>query len=222
MVEKSRPRKLLSNQLPEPIEKIAKYYNFSVTGRDRVADRTAWVVSIVPRDGYRYGYQLWIDEESKLLLKSKLKGKKGRPLEQILFTQIEIMDNIPDNLLKPAISGTGYTWYNNATDELPVHSGNGKWRVTWMPNGFVMSDQVKQVTNTDKMPVNHMSYTDGLATVSVFVEKIENDPDVMKGPSRMGGVNAFATFANGYQVTAVGEVPQETVQLMADSVVQSR
>ncbi len=222
MVEKSRPRKLLSNQLPEPIEKIAEHYRFSVAGMDRVADRTTWVVNIVPRDNYRYGYQLWIDEEHKLLLKSELKGRKGRLLEQILFTQINVMDNIADDLLKPAISGAGYTWYNNVVDEQPVHSGGGTWQVTWMPNGFVMSDQVKQVTNTDKMPVNHMIYTDGLATVSVFVEKIENEQDMIEGPTRMGGVNTFAISANGYQVTAVGEVPQKTVQLIADSVVQNK
>jgi len=222
MVEKSRPRQLLSGQLPEPIEKIAEHYDFSVAGKERVAGRRTQVVSIVPKDDYRYGYQLWIDEEVQLLLKSELKNSKGKSLEQIMFTQIKIMDEIPDRLLEPAITGTGYTWYNNASDEAPVSSGNSHWKVTWMPNGFEMSDHEKQVTLTGTAPIDHMVYTDGLAIVSVFVEKLNNDPDIMEGASNLGGVNAFATLANGFQITAVGEVPQETVQLMANSVIQNR
>jgi len=222
MVEKSRPRQLLSGQLPEPVEKIVEHYDFLVAGKERVAGRSTQVVNIVPKDDYRYGYQLWIDEEAHLLLKSELKDSKGKLLEQIMFTQIEIKDSIPDHLLEPAITGTGYTWYNNASDEAPVNSGNSHWKVTWMPNGFKMQDHEKQVTLTGTAPIDHMVYTDGLAIVSVFVEKLNNDLDVMKGPSNLGGVNAFATLANGYQITAVGEVPQETVQLMANSVIQNK
>ena len=222
MVEKSRPRQLLSGQLPEPIEKIAEFYDFSVAGIERVAGRSTQVVNILPVDDYRYGYQLWIDEGTQLLLKSELKDRQGKPLEQIMFTQIDIDSNVPDKLLEPEISGTGYTWYNNASDEAPVNSGNSDWKVTWMPKGFKMKDHEKQVTLTGTSPVDHMVYTDGLAIVSVFVERLNNDPDVMKGPSNLGGVNAFAVLANGYQITAVGEVPQETVQLMANSVTQNK
>jgi len=221
MVEKSRPRSLLSNQLPEPVEKIAEHYKFTISGMDRIAGRSTHVVNIAPSDSYRYGYQLWIDEESKLLLKSELKDKDGKPLEQIMFAQIHIMDSVPDELLKPDISGAGYTWYNNAEDEAPVHSGNGRWQVTWMPNGFVMADHEKKSIVTGEMPVEHIVYTDGLAIVSVFVEKL-NESNAIQGPTRLGGVNAFAKLADGYQVTAVGEVPQETVQLMANSVVQNK
>ncbi len=222
MVEKSRPRQLLSGQLPEPIEKIAEHYEFSITGKERVAGRNTQIVNIIPKDDYRYGYQLWIDEEVKLLLKSELKDSKGNPLEQIMFTQIEIKDSMPDSLLEPAITGTGYTWYNNASDEAPINSGTSRWKVTWMPNGFKMSDYVKQVTLTGSAPIDHMVYTDGLAIVSVFVEKLNDDPDIMKGASNLGGVNTFATLANGYQITAVGEVPQTTVQQMAKSVTQNK
>ena len=222
MVEKSRPQKLLSVQLPEPIEKIADYYGFSMGGRDRVAGRSTRVVNIAPKDGYRYGYQLWIDEDVKLLLKSELKDDSGWPVEQILFTQLDVVEDIPEQSLMPAISGSGYTRYAGTSDDIPVHAGNGEWQVTRMPAGFAMSDHEKQAVVVSNMPVDHMVYTDGLAIVSVFVEKLENDPDAMHGPSRMGGVNAFAILSNGYQVTAVGEVPQKTVQLMANSVIQSR
>lgn len=222
MVEKSRPRKFVTAKLPEPIEKVADYYSFSVAGRDRVAGRSTWVINIKPKDDFRYGFQLWVDEETKLLMKSELKDISGKPIEQILFTQLQVVDHIPDRLLKPAISGKGYTWYYASTEELPLHSATHVWSVMDLPAGFVMNDYEKQSIDENSMPVEHLIYSDGLATVSVFIEKVEDSPDVMRGASRMGGVNTFATYSSGYQVTAVGEVPQKTVQLMANSVIRNK
>lgn len=222
MVEKGRTRKLLNVKLPEPIEKVADYYTFSVGSQDRIAGRTTIVVNIVPKDGYRYGYQLWLDEQTKLLLKSELKNTSGWPVEQILFTRLDVADHIPDELLAPAISGRGYTWYTGTSPRMNEQAGDGEWKVTWLPAGFVMRDYEKQAIASSSMPVEHMVYSDGLAMVSVFVEKLGNNPDIMEGASSMGGINAFATLANGYQVTAVGEVPQQTVQQMASSVIRGR
>ena len=221
VVEKSRPQKFVA-QLPEPIESVAEYYNFTVAGTDRVAGRDAWVVDIQPRDMYRYGYHLWIDKDSKLLLKTELRNKSGHSLEEMMFTQIALLDSVPDELLKPAISGKDYTWFDNAGAADRAERKDGKWNVTWMPGGFSLKDHEQQSMATSRQPVEHMVFTDGLAVVSVFVEQILDEPPGKNGPSRMGGVNAFARFANGYQVTAVGEVPQATVQRMANSVVADR
>ena len=222
MVEKSRPRKFLASKLPEPIEKIADYYSFSVAGKDRVAGKSTWIINITPNDDFRYGYQLWVDEDSKLLMKSEISDGSGWPVEQILFTQLDIVDDIPTQLLKPAISGKDYTWYDLAASELPVQATTSIWTVREMPAGFNLTNYDKQAVSTNQVPMEHMIYSDGLAMVSVFVEKINDEPDQLRGASRMGGVNAFATISNGYQITAVGEVPQKTVQLMANSVVQGQ
>ncbi len=221
MVEKSRPRRFFAAQLPEPIEKIASFYKFSIVGQDRIAGRPAWVVNIVPRDNFRYGYQLWIDEATNLLLKSELKDEAGFPLEQILFTQLHINDEINDDLLKPSISGNGYTWHDATMTEVPLQSGTNNWSVIDMPDGFSLNDYEKQAISESNLPVEHMIYSDGLAMVSVFIEKINEKPEFAKGASRMGGVSAYATYQDGFQVTAVGEVPQKTVQLMANSVIRN-
>jgi len=222
MVKRNQPKQFLAGQLPQPIEKIADFYAFAVSGKDRVAGRPAWIVNIFPTDEFRYGYQLWIDEETKLLLKSELMDKSGWPIEQILFTHLEVVDYISPDLLKPSISGPGYTWYSGSAEDTPVRANNTGWQVTTMPRGFSQHDHEIQALAEGNMPVEHLVYSDGLAMVSVFIEKIDNTPDEIRGISRKGGVNAYATYANGYQVTAVGEVPQKTVQLMATSVVQNR
>ena len=87
-----------------------------------------------------------------------------------------------------------------------------------MPAGFTISERAKQMMMTSKIPVEHMVYSDGLAMVSIFVEKVPQEPDAKPGPAQFGGVNAYAKLVNGYQITAVGEVPESTVKLMADSV----
>jgi sigma-E factor negative regulatory protein RseB len=140
----------------------------------------------------------------------------------MMFTQIALLDSVPDELLKPAISGKDYTWFDNAGASNRAQPEGSDWTVTWMPGGFEMKDHERQSMATSRRPVDHMVFTDGLAMVSVFVEQLVDEPPGKNGPSRMGGVNAFARFSNGYQVTAVGEVPQATVQRMANSVVADK
>ena len=218
MVEKSRTRKLVF-QLPRPIESVSGYYGFSTSGQDRVAGRKARVVNIMPRDEYRYGYKLWIDEDTYLLLKSELRSSDRKTLEQIIFTQLNLRDHIPDELLKPSLTGKDYTWYENTQNQQQPDEDSNRWRTAWMPAGFSIKERQKQVMSTSTTPVEHLIYTDGVAIVSIFIEKLEQQNPESIGPSSLGGVNTFSRLANGYQITAIGEVPQKTVQRMANSVV---
>ena len=102
VVEKSRLGKLISTYLPNPIKSISDFYIFEIVGEDRIAGLDAWIINIRPIDKYRYGYQLWIDKNSRLLLKSELKNQLGVTLEQIMFTQLNVLDDIDDTLLEPS------------------------------------------------------------------------------------------------------------------------
>lgn len=219
LIDESRLGKLVSSYLPSPIESISDYYTFETVGQGRVAGRNAWVVNIRPRDEFRYGYQLWIDEQSKLLLKSELKNQTGTPLEQIIFAQIQISGDIDDALLKPSFSDKGVTLINNIQhSQSQTNEHVLQWKATWMPAGFNMNEHSRQAMMTSDIPVDHLVYSDGLAMVSIFIEKLSLKPGKNEGPSKFGGVNTYSTTANGYQITAVGEVPTETVKQMADSV----
>ena len=85
-----------------------------------------------------------------------------------------------------------------------------------------MSDYEQQSMLASEKPVDHMVFTDGLAMVSVFIEKLGDQSQFTPGPSKMGAVNTYARMTNGYQVTAVGEVPQTTVQRMANSTITGK
>lgn len=217
MVEKTRPRRYVV-QLPGPAENFSDSYEFALAGEDRVAGRDAWVVGIRPRDVYRYGYQMWIDKESFLPLKTELRSRSGTPIEEVMFTQIEVLPEIPEAQLQPGFAGQGFTWFHAAAAEERGPGSGGKWQVTWMPEGFRISHYERQSLVASGDPVDHLVYTDGMASVSVFVERLrEADPQV--GPRRIGGISAFGKLEQGHQITAVGEVPPATVQRMANSVV---
>ena len=218
MVEKSHPYTLPLSQLHESVENLAPYYRFSIAGRDRVAGSEATILTVQPNDNYRYGYQLWIDDNNYLLLKSELKNESGLPLEQIEFTRLEVLASIPDEMLKPAITSDGYRRLDNTMQTTVTQADYGDWEVKWMPDGFAISKRERQSLASSSNEVDHLVYTDGMAIVSVFIEPVDIRSQFVPGLSRIGAVNAFARHANGVQVTVVGEVPPATVEKMAISV----
>ncbi len=218
VVDKSRLGKLVSTYLPSPISSISKFYDFEIAGQDRVAGMEAWIVNIRPIDKYRYGYQLWIEKNSGLLLKSELKNQLGVTIEQIMFAQLKILNDIDDALLKPSVNGKDFTWYNNVKSVNFKNDNEKEWQVTSMPVGFSMNKHGNESMMNSYIPVEHFVYSDGLAMVSIYVEKLEKENDPEPGGSTFGGVNTYSTNIEGYLITAVGEVPKATVQLMANSV----
>jgi len=217
MVEKSHPYTLPLTQLHESVENLTPHYRFSISGQDRVAGNETTIVTVQPNDNYRYGYQLWIDNNSHLLLKSELKNESGYPLEQIEFTKLDVLKSIPDEMLIPALT-EGYTRFDNTGQHTVTQNHYGYWQVKWMPDGFTMSKDERQPLVAGTTEVEHMVYTDGMAIVSVFIEPVDIRAQFVPGLSRIGAVNAYGRHANGFQVTVVGEVPPATVEKMAISV----
>jgi sigma-E factor negative regulatory protein RseB len=222
MVEKRLSRDLLGFDLSEPVESLTGLYDFSLGPDDRIAGRAARVVRITPLTVDRYGYRLWIDEQTGLLLKSAVLDHDQRPLEQVEFARIDVGGPIDDALLAPEVSGVDFTWYNNDGGANAAEDGGSEWLVGWLPGGFEMRDQQTRHLVPSRMPVRHFVYSDGLATVSVFIEKLGDDTAPIQGHSSMGAVSAFSRVADGFQITVVGEVPQSTVRQIAVATAKRR
>jgi sigma-E factor negative regulatory protein RseB len=206
--------------LPEQLGSLDQYYDLQLGGTDRIADRLAQLILVRPRDAYRYGYHLWADTQTGLLLKSDLVDTKGNVLEQFMFTQISIGTKIPEAALAPGVPGQGLVWYREGpNDNSSADAAMPKWIATRLPKGFHLSRQVtRRVALRDRL-VEHLVYSDGLATVSVFIEKQDkNARPFMLGPSRMGAVHALGVRVDDYQITTVGEAPAETIALIGGSV----
>lgn len=220
VVEKSRPRKYIPEALLKINHKLEVHYKLAVIGNDRVAGKPVKVIAIIPRDKFRYGHRIWIDKKTGMLLRSDVVNEKGVAVEQFMFTHINIMKKINDASLKPAISGKDFTWYrpkNNSKSAIAKHRER-QWKVTGMPAGFKQKMYAEHALPTSRMPVDHFVLTDGLSSVSVYVEKTMDTRKLLKGTTSMGAVNAFGRVVQGYQVTVMGEVPMATVILIGRSV----
>lgn len=194
-------------------ENLAAYqnlYRFSLHGDDRIADRPAIKVGITPRYDDRYGYRLWLDKETGLLLQSHLVNQ-GRVLEVFQFSQVEIGQPVKDEALQTALSSDAVTHpLTAAVPEKTTPDEKPNWRVSWVPDGF------KAV----RMPEsNRLLFTDGLATFSVFIDK--NSPaDLPELTAHMGGTVVISKKLKGSEqhITVVGEVPTHTAKRVAESV----
>ena len=221
LVEQRQPRDLLSFGVGGPVKNLDAVYQFSIERHDRIAGRQADVVKVSPHTPDRYAYRLWIDRETGLLLKSVITDEHDRVLEQEQFAEIAIGQTIPDSRFESELPGTDFVRYANDVEPdlaAAALAPDAPWGVNWLPPGFALHHDKSQRMATSNLPVRHFVYSDGLATVSVFVEKIRAEVAPLKGFSLVGAVNAFSSVAHDHQVTVVGEVPQNTVRRIASSV----
>jgi sigma-E factor negative regulatory protein RseB len=217
LVEQRAPDGPLLGALPAIGDSDSLVYEIRGGERERLLGRTTHVVELQPRDEYRYGYRLWIDEQTSMPLKTQLCGASGEVIEQIVFSNIDMPERIPDSMFKPQVDASNYTWLR--ADRKPVNtSTSALWEAMKLPPGFWMATRSLQAMPGSSEPVAHLVFTDGIASVSVFVEPRKADSRPAEGPARVGSSSAFSTVVDGHQVTAVGEVPPTTVEFIANQV----
>ena len=202
---------------------IAERYVLSSDGVERVAGREAAVIDVRPKDRHRYGFRLAADCETGLLLKSELLDGDGTALEQIVYTHLELPDSIPDEALEPQVSDAGFTRYE-ATAKSGAERGSAartqEWEVGWLPVGFRMTDESYDPIQPARDPVDHRVYSDGIVSLSIFIERVSDASERLEGRSAVGAVNAFSRIVDEFLVSVVGEVPGTTVEKVAASIVK--
>jgi sigma-E factor negative regulatory protein RseB len=100
-------------------------------------------------------------------------------------------------------------------------AGNVGWTVIRLPAGFRLTTWRIQAIAGSSAPVRHLVFSDGLASVSVFIEPRAPQSEPMHGLARVGAAFAYSRDLDGHQVTAVGEVPAATVEAIAASVARA-
>ena len=208
----------LVSALPGTAAELELHYDIQLGGGGaRVAGRAVQILEIKPRDEFRYGYMLWLDQETAMPLQSQLVDEEGELVEQILFPEIEIPADIPAAALEPTIDTAGFTTLR-APDATPL-AAEIPWRAADVPGGFRLSVATQSAIAGSDTPVEHLVYSDGLATVSVFIEDPATKADLGEGFSTVGSTNAYSLTLSGRKVTAMGEVPRQTVRTIASSLV---
>jgi len=210
---------ILSQLADNNFAQLQMNYQFTVESMERIAGREAQRILIQPKDNLRYGYRLWVGNKNAILLKSDLLNEKGESLEQAMFADISVVDKIPENLLTPTSTGEGFTWYEREPDDSEPMILGSDWKIESLPKGFLVSSRFVHKMPGSNVPSEHWVLTDGLASISIYFEKLTGDQDLFEGISPMGVVNAFGALVAEHQITVIGEVPAGTVEQLAHSVV---
>jgi sigma-E factor negative regulatory protein RseB len=192
-------------------KQLAAWYDLRIIGESRVAGRDAVVLAVLPRDQHRYGFELHLDRETGLPLKSLLLNEKGQLLERFQFSSIDM--NAPAEAdLKP-----GSTCQ-------PVRFAESKnvdpkaWHSEWLPPGFALNSAVERHSAVNSEPVACLMYGDGLARFSVFLEPLHGatveDARTQLGPT-VAVSKRISTTAGDVMVTVIGEIPLGTAERVA-------
>lgn len=188
---------------------LHQHYDFLDLGEGRVAGRSCQVIGVQPKQPDRYGYRLWVDRETGMLLKADIIDQQGDTLEQVAFTRVDLGVDIPDQLLAATVSGETISW-----QVVPRREGSNAdaWARAGLPPGFEFRGERERDAG-----VTQQVYSDGLASFSIFVSAPGVATDGLSGASHMGAISAFGTMIDGRQVTVVGELPVTTVEAVASS-----
>src|SRR5882757_9846698 len=225
LVEKRPADESLLGGFPAVNQQTASFYDIQEIARTRLNRRDTHLITVTPRDEFRYGYRLWIDESTGMPLKTQLCDGRGRVIEQIVFASLTLSSRIPDTAFKPDVSTDGFQWLRNEAGPTkePPENASLVWNALKLPPGFKMAARSAQVLPGSTDPVSHLVFSDGLASVSVFVEmdtktkEAPEEEEVAEESSRVGSSSVYSTVMGGRKVTAVGEVPPATVRSIASS-----
>jgi len=217
LIEEWNEQLTLFSALPTSEIRYGAEYDVSIVRKDRVAGRTAVMLAVRPHDEFRYGHRIWLDEATSFPLKTELMGVDGELIEQIKFADIIIGRNISMDAFKPSMDIGDFSWYSQPI-KYESEDVETNWQCENLPAGFkATSTTTEQLPGADA-PVTHIVYSDGMATVSVFIA--ENHETEFVEKFNVGASNTYSIQQGDYQITAVGEVPAATVRRIATSMSQ--
>lgn len=180
-------------------------YNLIDAGRSRIADRRTKVIHVIPQDEFRYQYQLWIDEETFLLLRADLLDRDERLLEQFRVLQSIVSDELkaiiePINALNlpPLLPETN-------THTMPISTS--QWQPSWLPSGFEPSQSQQAVPNfLDNELLESRLYSDGLFSFTIYL--VENKGVIFQDQFwRDGKTSIYSQTVGEKDIIIIGEIP---------------
>lgn len=193
--------------------RLQTFYDMKLSGDSRVAGRPAVIVQLAPRDQHRYGFELHLDRETAVPLKSLLLNEQGLLLERFQFAQF---DPAHEATAADLQVGDACRPVRALSEPSPKEVA---WQAQWLPPGFELAGLVER-KGAGEQPLIFMTYADGLARFSVFIESLGGvqveDARHQLGPTVV--VSRRLSVPEGdYMVTVVGEIPFGTAERVAVS-----
>ncbi len=222
IVEKRESLGLFPELLKSTASPIAQNYSVRRVGTERVAGLDSDVVLLLPKDDLRYGYRVWSEKKSGLVVKLQTLDAEGRVLEQAAFSELQL--DAPVSLGKLTQMMDNTAGYRIERPELVKTTALSEgWAMRSVVAGFLPMSCYKrpavgadgQVSETTLQWI----FSDGLASVSIFVEPLDRKRHAHEGTTAAGATNTlsrrFSDKGGEWWLTVVGEVPRQTLNAFA-------
>jgi sigma-E factor negative regulatory protein RseB len=206
---------------------LAEHYTVKKGEVGRVAGFDCQSIILEPKDNLRYGYKLWAEKSSGLLLRAQTLNEKSEVVEQIAFAQI-VIGGIDRSRVKSSFPNTNGWRVENATMSNVDLSA---WSVKSVPPGFKKIRELKRMVSDTPVPNNYsvaggghptqrevsqIVFSDGLAAISIFIEP--GTQSRTEGSMQQGAINIVGKRQGDFWLTIVGEVPAAAIKQVANSI----
>lgn len=199
--------------LPKDLEQLNNIYQFELVGEEDIAMLPSYVIDIKPSDPYRYNRKVWVEKRKFLPLKIAVFDLEGATLEQIVFTDQQVLNELAFvklNLPKSASTETASSKpASESVNEAP-------FTIATLPPGFKSVFYTRTTMHGREQLVDHLVLSDGVALVSIYLENANSD--MKPGVHSAGAVNSYSREVSSRFLTVMGEVPADTVKMIADSI----
>lgn len=201
---------------------LSDYYDLRPQGTDRVAGHDAHVLLVEPRDRHRYGYRLWAERATDLLLRAEVLGERREVLEASAFSEVAIgVKAQPEIILQPMRSLEGWRIVRPVFQ--PTRLDAEGWLVRQPVPGFEPVSCVRRPLGSPPSPqeqapqVLQAIYADGLAYVSIFIESHDAARHLRPVETAVGATRTLMRRQGAWWITVVGDVPAATLVRFADA-----
>lgn len=203
--------------LPATLSGVTEHYQIKLNGRSRVAGFDTQIIALEPKDEFRYGHQFWVDAQSGLLLKAALINERHEVLESFAFTDLKI--GVPVNHERMRLRlATSEDWKVRHGSTRDGRTEEGSWTFKHLPPGFTRTSGMRRQVRSNLPEGMHYVFSDGLASISAFIEPLPRASKGESGLMTMGAINAYRRVLNEHQITVMGEVPPAAVRKLGDGI----
>ncbi|MBK8530103.1 MAG: MucB/RseB C-terminal domain-containing protein [Rubrivivax sp.] len=205
------------------------HYEFRLEGQDRIAGREAQVFVLQPRDALRFTYRMWADQRSGLMLRSDIIGPTQAVLESAAFSEVEIgVRSQPDSVLQPIRELERLRVLRPTL--LPTRLEDQGWTMARNVAGFQLARCVKRAVDPSapadvagaRSEVTQAVFSDGLTHVSLFIEAFDAARHRKDFMAQFGATHSRAGRHGEFWVTAMGDVPPDTLKQFVDALQRRR
>ena len=212
-VERRTPDRTFPALLPDQLNALAEHYDIALGGTERIGGIVCQGVMLTPKDALRYGYRLYADKNTGMLMRAVTVDAAGTQIEQFTFTQLSFGHITPD-MVRSSHAGANFRIEDAQTQPARLAG----WGLTSELPGF---HKIVELTRRlgDSKPAGQVVYSDGIAAVSVFIEPLQGKGEQQQpGLASLGAIHVYTRQVANHRVTVVGEAPATSVQLIGNAV----